>query len=170
MFPLIPHITAVIHFTLYIRICKQGCVHTLISYISIRNQIYCLLLFCKHCSLLYKLRIRKITGLFYLHLFLLWGFPGGLDRKESACNAGDLGFIPGLGRSPGGRNSNQLQYLCLENSMDRGAWWVTVHGIAKSQTRLSNFTSFTSYFITGEGNGNPPQYSCLENPVLCPVY
>ena len=47
--------------------------------------------------------------------------------------------------------------------MDRGAWWVTVHGITKSQTRLSNFTSFTSYFITGEGNGNPPQYSCLEN-------
>ena len=59
------------------------------------------------------------------------GFPGGLDGKESACNAGDPGLIPGLGRSPEERNSNRLQYSCLENSMDRGARRATVHGIAE---------------------------------------
>ena len=66
------------------------------------------------------------------------GFPGGSDGKESACNAGDLGSIPEFGRSPGGGNSNPLQYSCLENSMDRGAWQTIVHGVAKSQTQLSN--------------------------------
>ena len=50
------------------------------------------------------------------------GFSGGLDGKESACNAGDLGSIPGLGRSPGEGNGNPLQYFCLENPMDREAW------------------------------------------------
>ena len=68
------------------------------------------------------------------------GFPGGLDSKASACHAGDPGSIPGSGRSPGEGNGNPLQYSCLENSMDGGAWWATVHGIAKSQTRLSDFT------------------------------
>ena len=58
----------------------------------------------------------------------------------SACNAGDLGSIPGLGRSPGEGNGNPLQYSCLENPIDRGAWWPTVHGVAKSRTRLSDFT------------------------------
>ena len=52
-------------------------------------------------------------------LSLGWGFPGGSDGKESACNAGDLGLIPGLGRSPGGGNDNPLQYSCLGNPMDR---------------------------------------------------
>ena len=66
------------------------------------------------------------------------GFPGGSDGKESACNAGDLGSIPGSGRSPGKRNGYLLQYSCLENLMDRGAWQATVHGVAKSQPRLSN--------------------------------
>ena len=64
---------------------------------------------------------------------------GGSDGKESACNAGDLGLIPGSGRSPGEGNGNPLQYSCLENSMDSGAWEATVHGVAKSQIRLSNF-------------------------------
>jgi len=59
------------------------------------------------------------------------GFPHGSDGKESACNVGDLGLIPGLGRSPGEGNGNPLQYSCLENPMDRGAWWATVHGIAR---------------------------------------
>ena len=67
-------------------------------------------------------------------------FPGGSEVKASACNAGDLGLIPGLGRSPGEGNSNPLRYSCLENPMDGGAWWATVHGVAKSQTRLSDFT------------------------------
>ena len=66
------------------------------------------------------------------------GFPGGSDGKESACNAGDLGSIPGSGRSPGKRNGYLLQYSCLENLMDRGAWQATVHGVAKSQPRLSD--------------------------------
>ena len=61
-------------------------------------------------------------------------FPGGSDGKESACNAGDLGSIPGLGRSPGGGHSSPLQYSCLENSMDRGAWQTTVRGVTKSWT------------------------------------
>ena len=60
------------------------------------------------------------------------GFPGGSDGKESACNAGDLGLIPGLGRSPGKGKGYPLWYPCLQNPMDRGAWWATVHGVAKS--------------------------------------
>ena len=74
---------------------------------------------------------------------IILGFPGGSEGKESACNAGDLGSIPGLGRSPGGGHGNSLHYSCLENPMDREAWWAIVHGVAKSQTRLNDFT-FTS--------------------------
>ena len=70
--------------------------------------------------------------------FIIEGFPGGSDSKEYACNAGDLSSIPGLGRSPGEGNGNPLQYCCLENSMDRGLWWTTVHGVTKSQTQLSD--------------------------------
>ena len=62
------------------------------------------------------------------------GFPGGSGCKEFACNAGDLGSIPGLRRSPGGGPDNPLQYSCLENPMDRGAWRATVHGVTKSWT------------------------------------
>ena len=74
--------------------------------------------------------------------------------KNPHANAGgirDTGSIPGLGRSPGEGRGNPLQYSCLENSMDRGAWRAIVHRIAKSRI--------------GEGNGNPLQYSCLENPM-----
>ena len=66
------------------------------------------------------------------------GFPGGSDGKAFACNAGDLGLTPSLGRSPGEGNGYLLEYSCLENPMDRGAWWATVHGIAMSQTRLTD--------------------------------
>ena len=62
------------------------------------------------------------------------GFPGGSDGKASACNARDLGSIPGSGRSPGEGNGTLLQYSCLENPMDGGAWWATVHGVTKSRT------------------------------------
>ena len=69
----------------------------------------------------------------------LWklGFPGGSEVKASAWNAGDPGSIPELGISPGEGNGNPLQYSCLENPMEGGAWWAAVHGVAKSQTRLS---------------------------------
>ena len=145
------------------------------------------------------------------------GFPGGSEVKASACNVGDLASIPGLGRSLGKGNGNPFQYSCLVNPMDAGAWWATVHGVAKSQTWLSDFTSacfnlcyegckmlifnfWYSLHLTSEkekamathssslawrrlwsmgswrvfhfslsrireGNGNPLQYYCLENPM-----
>jgi len=62
------------------------------------------------------------------------GFPCSSVSKESACSAGDLGSIPGLGRSSGEENGNPLQYPCLENLVDRGAWWAAVHGVTKNQT------------------------------------
>ena len=62
------------------------------------------------------------------------GFPGGSDGEESACNAGDPGSIPGLGRSPGEGHGKPLQYSCLENPMDRGAWWAAVQGVARRWT------------------------------------
>ena len=72
------------------------------------------------------------------YLKLRTDFPGGSDSQESACNVGDLGLIPGLRRSPGEGNGYPLQYSCLENPMDRGTWKATVHGVAKSQTWLSD--------------------------------
>ena len=72
------------------------------------------------------------------------GFLGGSDAKESACNAGDTGdaiSIPGSGRSPGEGNGYALLFSCLENPMDRGAWWVTVHTVAKSQTQLKQLNT-----------------------------
>ena len=75
---------------------------------------------------------------------IYWGFPGGSDSKESACNVGDLGSIPGLERSLGEGNDNPLQYSCLENPTDRRAWQATVHGVAKSQTHLSNYHLHTA--------------------------
>ena len=71
------------------------------------------------------------------------GFPGGSEVKASAWYSGDLGLIPGSGRSPGKGNGNPLQYSCLENPIEGGAWWATVHGVAKSRTRLNDFTFFT---------------------------
>ena len=70
-------------------------------------------------------------------------FPDGSDGKESTCNEGDLGSISGLGISPGEGNVYPLQYSGLENSMDRGAWRATVHGVTKSQTQLSDFPTHT---------------------------
>ena len=64
-------------------------------------------------------------------------FPGSSDGKESTCNAGDVGLIPGSGRSPGEGNGSRLQYSCLENPMDRGTQQAAVHGVEKSRTQLS---------------------------------
>ena len=65
-------------------------------------------------------------------------FPGGSDGKESACNAGDPGLIPGSGRCPGGGNGHPVQYSCLENPMVRGVWKAIVHRVARSWTQLSH--------------------------------
>ena len=70
------------------------------------------------------------------------GLPCGSDGKESACHAGDLGSIPGSERCPGEGNGNPLQHSCLENPMDRGAWWATVHGVAKRHDRVTNTLIF----------------------------
>ena len=78
------------------------------------------------------------------------GFPGGSDGKESACNAGDPGSIPGE------ENGNPLQYSCLENSMDRGAWWATVHGISKSLTQLRD----QHVFVQGKKNSRKKAKYC----------
>ena len=71
-------------------------------------------------------------------------FPGGSDGKESACNVGDPGSIPGLGRLPGEGNGYPLQYSCMENYIDKGAWQTTVHGVTKSWTLLSGFHFYFS--------------------------
>ena len=78
-----------------------------------------------------------IPGPFWV-VAIVMGFPGGSHSTKSACNAEDLGLIPGLGRSPGEGNGNPLQYSGLENPMDRDAWQATVHEVTKSQTQLSN--------------------------------
>ena len=72
----------------------------------------------------------------YVYLWLVAGLPWWLSDDESACNSGDTGLIPGLGRSLGEGNDNPLQYSCLENFMDGGAWWATAPKVAKSQARL----------------------------------
>ena len=83
-----------------------------------------------------------ISAVEYLFMWFLvgyyWVFPGGSDSKESSCSVRDLGSIPGWGRSLGGGCDNPLQHSCLENPMDRGAWWAIVHSITKSQTWLSD--------------------------------
>ena len=86
-----------------------------------------------HCVLFACLCYYFFFSLFEYNCF--WSFPGDSDGKESACNAGS---ISGLGRSPGEGNDNLLQYSCLENPMDRRAWWVTVHEFAKSWVQLSD--------------------------------
>ena len=88
-----------------------------------------------------------------------WGLPRSLSSKESTCNAGDASSIAAMGRSPGERNGNPIQYSSLGNPMDRGAWWATVHGLTKRQTQLSNSTTtitkpfWTLRFLLGLGTG-----------------
>ena len=80
----------------------------------------------------------------------LKGFPGGSDGKESACNAGDPGLIPGLGRSPGEGNGYPLQYSCQENSMDRRAWWATVYGVARVGDNWMIFTFSVQFSLVAQ--------------------
>ena len=83
---------------------------------------------------------QGVEIIFSGHLGCILGFPGGSEVKASACNVGNLGSIPGSGRSPGEGNGKPLQYSCLENPMDRGAWWATVHGVA------TKFMCFIKFF------------------------
>ena len=83
----------------------------------------------------------------------LRGFPGASDGKESACNAGDPGSVPEVGRSPGEGNGNPLQYSCLENPMHREAWQATVHGVTKSQTQPSNEHTQSDCIVESHLNG-----------------
>ena len=85
---------------------------------------------------------------------LYYGLPRWCSGKEPTCNAGDArdaGLIPGLERSPRGGSGNPFQYSCLENSMDRGAWWATVHGVTKSQRGLSTHVSHLSHQVMSRG-------------------
>ena len=86
--------------------------------------------FCAWNTIPTSVHIILMIFKFSSNVTLLKGFPGDSDSKESTCNAGDLGLVPGFGRSAGEGNGNPLQYSCLENPMDRGAWWATVDGIA----------------------------------------
>ena len=83
----------------------------------------------------------QIRAVFEMMSIELGGFPGGSEEKNLPASAGDSDFISGLGRSPGEGNGNPLQYSCLENSMDRGAWQAAVHEVAESRTRLSDQTT-----------------------------
>ena len=111
----------------------------------------------------------KTTMKYHLTHVRIGGFPGGSEVKASACNAGDLGSIPGSRRSPGEGNGNPLQCSCLENPMDGGAWWATVHGIAKSRTRLNDFTGPLPLWKQGRGRksrraGFPPLFHIASSP------
>ena len=96
--------------------------------------------------------------------------PGSLDRKESACTAGDVGLIPGLGRSPGEGNNNPLQYPCLENSMDRGAWRATVHGGHKESETTERLTCFQDTKGNRDRRGSKlsPRWFCWAAEVISP--
>ena len=84
--------------------------------------------------------------------YLMVGLPWWFSGKDSACNAGDMGSVLGLGRSPGEGNGNPFQYSCLENPVDGGALWATVHGVAKSRTRLSDFAFFFFFHAIPESH------------------
>ena len=97
---------------------------------------FCLLLPSRgeHCHLKGQHLLKDSFYSLLDQVIRLLGFPGGSDGEESTCNAGDLGLIPGLGRSSGGGHGNPLQNSCLKNSTDRGAWQATVHRVAKIWT------------------------------------
>ena len=108
---------------------------------SCENSSNCTLRTCAFFNVYYTsiktIKMRRTLSwktLVCVHIHIKGGFPGNSDGKESACNAGDLGSVPGLGRSPRKGNGSPLQYSCLENSMDGGAWWATVHAVAESDT------------------------------------
>ena len=108
------------------------------------------------------LQVKKLRFRESMLSIRAWGLPWWLSGKESTCKAGNLGSIPGLGKSPGEKNGNLLQYSCLGNPMDTGAWGFTVHGAAKIWTRLNN----NNY------NLNPRCWSklCIPYIALCYLF
>ena len=113
----------------------------------------------KYLKLMWKERKRKWLYQYWsgcqekinwIRGWLFINFPGGSDSKASVYNAGDPGSSPGLGRSPVEGHDTLLQYYCLENPMDRGAWKATVYGVAKSRTLLSDFTFTFTFYATHE--------------------
>ena len=114
------------------------------------------------------LLVSFIFGSPFLWMVYSLCFLCGSDGEESVCSAVDTGLLLGLGRCPGDGNGNPLQYSCLENSMDRGACWATVHGITKSQTQLSDYTCMLSCFyhlwgLPGGASGKEPACSCRRH-------
>ena len=110
-------------------------------------------------------------------LLSLFGFPGGTVVKNSPANAGEVGLIPGLGRSPGEVHGNPLQYSCLQNSMDRGAWQATVHGVTKSWTGLSMhahcyYHHYCLFLILSDRKlkNHIIQYLTLDKPFWSPLW
>ena len=83
----------------------------------------------------------------YLTRRLPW-WPSSKESTYGAGDVGDMGSIPGVGKSPGGRHGNPLQYSCLENHMDRGAWWATIHRVTKNQTQLKHLSTHTQALLT----------------------
>ena len=116
------------------------------GYIAQHREIYPLLFDKFKLGIIYK----NIDSLYYIHeintilyffkktYYSILGFPGDSDGKESVCSARDPGSNPGLGRCPGEGNGNPRHYSCLEDSMDRGAWQATIHGVTKTWTLMSN--------------------------------
>ena len=100
-----------------------------------------------------------------------WGFPGGSGSKESACSAGDLGLIPGSGRSPGEGNGNPLWYSCLENHMDRGAWQAAIHRVAESDTteQLTHFGQYMASQVVLVVEGPPANAGDIRDMVRSQV-
>ena len=94
------------------------------------------------------MELSVIVCAFLMSLWTLRSFPGGALVKNPPANTGDVGSIPGSKRSPVGGNGNPLQYSCLEKPMNRGAWWATVHEVAKSQTQLSTMNPMDTWLYS----------------------
>ena len=124
------------HYPLGPAVCREHVLWSAIHVVQLQGTIHP----CQD-SLWFSSPSCDQAGKFNLGAICKSSFPHSSVGKESACNAGDLGSIPGSGRSPGEGTGNPLQYSCLENSMDRGTWQAAVHGVTKSRTRLKRLST-----------------------------